>query len=71
VHDSPVGQQRAGDPPVVAAQLPDRPAAADLAAGRYLREHATENVTLQALARHAGLSAFQLCRPSAARVSTS
>jgi transcriptional regulator GlxA family with amidase domain len=63
VHDTPVGQQRAGDPAVVAAQLPDRPAAAGIAAaGRYLQEHATENVTLEALGRHAGLSAFQLCR---------
>jgi hypothetical protein len=28
----------------------------------YLEEHAGENVTLQALARFAGLSAFHLCR---------
>jgi AraC-like DNA-binding protein len=28
----------------------------------YLEEHAAENVTLAALARHAGLSAFHLCR---------
>ncbi|HEX6673503.1 MAG TPA: AraC family transcriptional regulator [Actinomycetes bacterium] len=28
----------------------------------YLEEHAAENVTLDALARHAGLSAFHLCR---------
>jgi AraC-like DNA-binding protein len=28
----------------------------------YLEEHAAENVTLQALARFAGLSAFHLCR---------
>jgi AraC-like DNA-binding protein len=28
----------------------------------YLHEHAAENVTLEALARFAGLSAFHLCR---------
>jgi AraC-like DNA-binding protein len=28
----------------------------------YLQEHLAENVTLEALARHAGLSAFHLCR---------
>ena len=48
------GQQAAGPP--------GREPRAVLLSREYLEEHAQENVTLQALAQSAGLSAFHLCR---------
>ena len=48
------GQQAAGPP--------GREPRAVRLSREYLEEHAQENVTLQALARSAGLSAFHLCR---------
>jgi AraC-like DNA-binding protein len=45
-----------------ALRSPGREPAAIRRSREYLQEHAAENVTLQALARFAGLSAFHLCR---------
>jgi AraC-like DNA-binding protein len=45
-----------------AARPPGREPRAVRLSREYLEEHAQENVTLQALARSAGLSAFHLCR---------
>jgi AraC-like DNA-binding protein len=48
--------------PLQAPRSPGRERRAVRLSREYLEEHAAENVTLQALARFAGLSAFHLCR---------
>jgi AraC-like DNA-binding protein len=48
--------------PPQALRPPGRERRAVRLSRQYLEEHARENVTLQALARFAGLSAFHLCR---------
>lgn len=48
--------------PPQAPRSPGRERMAVRLSRQYLEEHAEENVTLQALARIAGLSAFHLCR---------
>ncbi len=48
--------------PRQAPRSPGRERRAIRLSREYLEEHAEENVTLQALARFAGLSAFHLCR---------
>jgi len=48
--------------PPQAPRPPGREPRAIRVSREYLEEHAQENVTLQALARSAGLSAFHLCR---------
>ena len=52
---------RHGVPPL-APRPPGREPNAVRRSREYLQEHLAENVTLEALARHAGLSAFHLCR---------
>jgi AraC-like DNA-binding protein len=48
--------------PPQASRSPGRERRAVLLSRQYLQEHADENVTLEALASFAGLSAFHLCR---------